>query len=467
MTILEHPLWPHVRGYFYVPERGERDNVDLLDLPDDLREFALEVVVNCCSCGAVIAPFRVRAKSLRARVSGAPDERRLFYAGTCASGVNSGCARTNAASENKAALLRILGKMAKVPSLPVEVPSVPSNSGVVEVPKHVVDVVATSVSPLPTEASAPAILVKRVEPRPSAVFDTYWRFAAERQAVYFRRLRGEPPPWTADPILLVHRFTNCYRAADRVSQYLIQNVIYAGDPTPREVVFRTILFKIFNRIGTWEKLLAWFGRPPCVKDAGIAEVLDVAKAEGSIYSAAYVMPSPGNAASKHRAHLALLANLDYEKILGTRSLEALYRVLLDIPSFGPFLAFQFAIDLNYSAIFDFDEDSFVVAGPGALDGLSKCFADPGEYTSADLICWTVDRQEVEFERLRLSFETLFGRRLHLIDVQNLYCEVSKYARVAHPGVAGVSGRTKIKQKYQQDTRPLGAPFFPPKWGLVP
>jgi hypothetical protein len=35
--------------------------------------------------------------------------------------------------------------------------------------------------------------------RPSKVFDTYWRFAAERQEIFFRRIAGASPPWTADP----------------------------------------------------------------------------------------------------------------------------------------------------------------------------------------------------------------------------------------------------------------------------
>ena len=60
------------------------------------------------------------------------------------------------------------------------------------------------------------------------VFDTYWRFASERQEVFMRRVLGKRPPWTADPILGGHRFTNVYRASDRVSQYLIRHVIYDG-----------------------------------------------------------------------------------------------------------------------------------------------------------------------------------------------------------------------------------------------
>src|SRR5262245_43309546 len=83
------------------------------------------------------------------------------------------------------------------------------------------------------------------------VYDTYWRFAAKRQDLFMRRVNGTPPPWTDAPVLAAHRFTNAYRAADRVSQYLIRHVIYDGPRAAEEVYFRTLLFKLFNRIETW------------------------------------------------------------------------------------------------------------------------------------------------------------------------------------------------------------------------
>jgi hypothetical protein len=58
--------------------------------------------------------------------------------------------------------------------------------------------------------------------------------------------------------MVLYRFTNCYRAADR-SQYLISNVIYNGNHDPDEVLFRILLFKFFNRISTWELLRSVLG----------------------------------------------------------------------------------------------------------------------------------------------------------------------------------------------------------------
>jgi hypothetical protein len=305
------------------------------------------------------------------------------------------------------------------------------------------------------------------------VFDTYWRFAAERQRIFMRRCAGEAPPWTNDNIIGAHRFTNVYRASDRVSQYLISHVIYEGSQTVDEVFFRTLLFKIFNRIDTWEYLCEHVGTPSSARFSvdEYAKHLDVAMNEKrKLYSAAYIMPSPafGNP-RKHRNHLELLAKMLSEglpsKIAKAKSLKQVFELLVAQPSFGDFLAFQFAIDLNYSEIVDFSEMDFVVAGPGARDGISKCFSETDGLTEAEIIEVVANVADSEFARLKLPFQKLVGTRaLQLIDCQNIFCELSKYARVKHPEVAGLSGRTRIKQKYTADPTPLSQ-RYPDKWKL--
>ncbi len=104
------------------------------------------------------------------------------------------------------------------------------------------------------DEKAPTILTRLVSARPTVVYGSYWQFAAERQEVFFRKIEGFAAPWTNDPIIARHKFTNAYRASDRVSQFLIKNVIHEGDQSPEEVFFRTILFKLFNKIETWEML---------------------------------------------------------------------------------------------------------------------------------------------------------------------------------------------------------------------
>lgn len=307
---------------------------------------------------------------------------------------------------------------------------------------------------------------------PTLVFDTYWEFAAERQRIYLDRIAGKPGPWTQDDILAEHRFTNCYRAADRVSQYMIKNVSYRGERSPVEMVFRTLLFKFFNKIETWELLEAEFTDLSWATfdiDAYDQILTDAMSAGTRLYSAAYVMPSPAmGAVRKHSNHLRLLASMIEsslpEHLARASDLAAVYQELLAFPSLGPFLAFQYAIDLNYSTLLNFDEMDFVVAGPGAKDGLRKCFGDASVGIEGELIAWVAETQDEHLERLGITFDGLWGRKLQLIDCQNLFCEVDKYSRVAHPEVAGHSGRTRIKQKYSV-SRASGEVWFPPKWGL--
>lgn len=328
-----------------------------------------------------------------------------------------------------------------------------------------------------TNESARALtMVRRRLPTPSVVFDTYWRFATERQEIFFRRLRGGSAPWTSDPVLREHKFTNAYRASDRVSQYLIQKVIYRRELPLRDAVLRVLLFKIFNKIETWEFLEEALGE--VVESEFSIERLDrlltrALEAGASIYSSAYIMPSgPASIRQprKHRMHLELLADILRqaipERLASAASMTEMYNILVSLPSIGPFLAYQFAIDLNYSPHFEFSEMDFVMPGPGARDGIRKCFTSLGDYFESDVIRWVADRQAEEFAARGLTFKSLWGRPLQLIDCQNLFCEVDKYARVVHPEVLGHTGRTRIKQRFLP-RGPTPVPWFPPKWGLNP
>ena len=84
-----------------------------------------------------------------------------------------------------------------------------------------------------------------------------------------------------------------------------------------------------------------------------------------IYSAAYIMPSGGRSGMpKHRMHLQLIRRmLDErlpERLQESKSLAEAYDLVLSYPTLGPFLAFQYVIDLNYSTLMNHSEREFVV-----------------------------------------------------------------------------------------------------------
>ena len=305
------------------------------------------------------------------------------------------------------------------------------------------------------------------------IFDTYWRFAAMRQEVFFNKLKNVRPPWTSDPILNTYKFCNAYRVSDRVSQYLIKNVIYDENKSQNEeeVLFRILLFKIFNKIETWEYLESKIGDYITLSNfdlEGYSNILQEAMNIGYvIYTSAYMSCASKEFGydKKHQNHLALIDKMVVKdrvinRIVKAKSLEEIFHILESYPLLGKFMAYQLATDINYSEVINFDENSFTIAGPGAERGIDKCFIDTKGKSYADVIYWMTENQENQFQRLGLNFKSLWGRPLKAIDCQNLFCETDKYCRAAFPDLK--SNRKKIKAKFTATPQPIDY-FYPPKW----
>lgn len=304
----------------------------------------------------------------------------------------------------------------------------------------------------------------------SEAYDTLWRFAAERQQVYLRKLLDPGAPaaaLTSDPVISTYRFTSPYRASDRVSQFLLTDV-QSGDWDWDDMFARTMAFKMLNRIDSWRRAVDALGRDPdalSVLDGSLAAAMSSASAAGPLYSAAYVMPPPTSyEGSKHERHMLLLADMLndglHRSLASADSMADAHAMLCEYESVGTFLAYQWITDLNYTPFLDFPEDSFVAMGPGSRRGVRKCF--PASTVSPeDLIRLTMHAQEDEFDRRGLEWNGLWGRRLQLIDVQNLFCELDKYTRVSLPSD---SDSARPKQLYRPAGEPMTA-VFPQEWGI--
>ena len=307
--------------------------------------------------------------------------------------------------------------------------------------------------------------------RRERVYRTYWHFAAERQRIFLRRAEGQPPPWTSDPIIANYKFTNSYRASDRVSQFLIHDVIYGGEFGADDTLMRIVLFRLFSRPATWRALEGELGplHRTTLRRKTLALRLEHLQAEGPIYTSAFIL-CPNKVYGHDRKflnHLELVRHMFRRgslprAIARARNLRHLYEALYGYPLLGPFMAYQLAIDINYSDLVEFDENEFTVPGPGAERGIKKVFPDAQRRDMPRIIQWMTDHQAEEAARLGTDLPTLFGRRLHAIDCQNLFCELDKYARVAFPHLK--SNRSRIKTVFAPSDEPLKL-FYPPKWHL--
>ncbi|HET6622466.1 MAG TPA: nucleotide kinase domain-containing protein, partial [Candidatus Saccharimonadales bacterium] len=302
----------------------------------------------------------------------------------------------------------------------------------------------------------------------------YWQFAAKRQAIFEKRLIGAPRPWTDDPILQTYKFCNVYRATDRVSQYMIREVCYGlQNDTPADRLFQIVAFRTFSRPETWEGIQKFLGHSPTLQDLAddsLTKALEYVKqTDGKLYTHAFILCAADSyrQGAKYLNHVELFRHMFLsedltDKLLAAKSLKEVYELLHTFPLMGDFMSYQTAIDLNYSDLINFSENDFTKAGPGALRGMKKVFSDFGGLTPEQIIMWMVEHQDVEFKRLGLKFNGLFGRPLHAIDAQGLFCETDKYCREAIPDIT--SARSKIKSKFTATPEPIKL-FFPPKWHI--
>ena len=305
------------------------------------------------------------------------------------------------------------------------------------------------------------------------VYDLYWYFAYERQNIFIKKKNGEKPPWTNDKILQEYKFCNSYRVNDRVSQYLLKNVIYNGqDYSKEDMLFRILLFKLFNKESTWELLIKNL-KDIKLKDFDFlkcSEILnDAISKKESIYNDAYISCATKafGYERKHENHLALLNkifNVDksYKKILEAKTMQEAFNILKTYPLIGNFMAYQLVTDINYSDIVNWQESEFTMAGPGAIRGIKKCFIDKGNLSNEDIIRYMYENQNYEFKRLNLDFKKIKDRPLKLIDCQNIFCELDKYCRQAIPSLK--SNRKKIKKHYIPKNTKIEY-IYPPKWNI--
>lgn len=216
---------------------------------------------------------------------------------------------------------------------------------------------ASSRTPSPDPDGEPAqtrtfVTISGVRLPVSPMLDTMFYWIHERHQLFLRRLQGLPPPWTRDVILQRYRFTNVSRTYDRATQFLIRNVINVGDQNHNELFFRTLLFRLFNRISTYEYLEEECG-PITIANFHVkrwSKCLRLLQESGaSLYTSAYQINWPNFGAETENKpscekHFILIEHMLRDgmpaKIRGFRTLREAFDCIREYSSFGGFTSYQ-------------------------------------------------------------------------------------------------------------------------------
>jgi len=314
-------------------------------------------------------------------------------------------------------------------------------------------------------------------------FQMYLRFVEERHNIWRLRQLGEPPLWTGDPILASKKFTNVFRVLDPGSQFVFD----LEHEDPATTLMRLFLYRHTGRTEAWRYLLTEFGEYPTVDT--LDDVLESWKAYRGEFSLSVRgeenNPRAGRAGAIKRVSAKPIFTGAYlvfpqSQVPGTDKLESIIRLTQRL--FGPeklaeeflqatdqkgrfaalrrhkgvadFMSMQILTDWGYTRFGTNEENDFIVPGPGARRGIQAITKAPNQvgfmrFAREELLagdrCPTInldDRGTVRYPSI--------------MDVQNTFCEFSKYVRFVEAG--------KVSKPYiPAHPGPQATPVLPQHW----
>ena len=273
----------------------------------------------------------------------------------------------------------------------------------------------------------------------------YW--INERHRIFLKRWRGDPKPWTDDPILRDWKFCNVFRRYDTQSERLIRNIILPHwNNSLGLMLFNIYAFRAFNWWPTYSYLVNCMGRN------GWLDRWEDDDAESALYVYTSDMPKLTSGAYMIRGREGMPK---YESIVQTltslwttvpyiskwfqdnqiNSMQEIQRHLMDCGfwGWGSFTTYQIVLDLTYTKWLEnaIDINTWCEFGPGAVRGIHEIYP---ELPKKDMI-------EAAKDLLCESPKWLEGHvrhRLTLQDIEFCLCELHKYRRIK------AGGRSKEK-----------------------
>lgn len=300
------------------------------------------------------------------------------------------------------------------------------------------------------------------------MYDAFFAYAREREAILQRRKYGQPRPWTTDTILAQYRFCNIYREDDATTQWFRTWVRQRYDGTP-EVLLATVLFRWFNRITTGDAIFRQLGdftpdgngsirtafeqflldgRTTSIKDTVLKSC-----PQGPYVTGAYIIKTPDgmkkmdgvlwcvdqfntreNVANfTTPAHQTLGWRKYAEYMLscpGMITLEQVWDWLRKFPYLGDFMAYEIVTDLRHTQLLSRAPDirTWANPGPGAMRGLNRIHGRDLRYSQSKYVFVCEMRAALAAADASSVWPSRTGQELEMRDIEHTLCEFDKYER---------------------------------------
>lgn len=281
-------------------------------------------------------------------------------------------------------------------------------------------------------------------------------YIKERYNIMLKKESGQPKPWTDDEILQNYRFTNVRREHDKVTKWVINNIVNA-DISYRDKILNLILFRTHNRIETGEVL-----ELPIVFDDDFSpeDYREKCSFDMPYFTAVFQTVifnhqmkcySPNGDETlgalnpfwfiKYLIDTNFVENYLMPEYLMDKTPKYVCNKLTDLKYIGRFYANQFYIDFTYVEEFPFSENHFIIAGPGCEAGLKILFENFDGLTLEEALVWTKDKlnKDVDFDEIFVDLPA-YDQCMNITCLEHVFCEYFKYFKTHN-------GTGRLKQRY--------------------
>lgn len=303
------------------------------------------------------------------------------------------------------------------------------------------------------------------------ILKIYRNYTYERANIFYKKeILKEPSPWTEDYYLKTFKYTNIRRELDRESKFLIETVINNSKLCMANKALNCALFRCINHSEGTKYLKEWPVDFTTYDKNEYKVYEDSADNSNRLQSNAYFLSHVRYAANiltpelkGYNCNLVEFINQNREQILlaffNRESAESVCDLLSKVKSIGgPFMRYQIFIDWTYIPEYWFNEDEYVISGPGCNNGIDwmlagtnlikysndKTILDYGYLTNQyknktyeDFLYWFRDNlpnimNTVGLEWNPAKFQHFLPVRQQnwsLMQIENSFCELNKLLKL--------------------------------------
>ena len=272
----------------------------------------------------------------------------------------------------------------------------------------------------------------------------FFDFIKERHAIYIRRKRGDPWPWTNDPILQAYKFTNIFRELDTGTVHC-RKAIREPYANHHELFFNIATYRLYNYTETQKEIGYIIRYNP---DDAMALMYARRKRKERVFTGAHMITGTLGGDKVWQVFGLCFTQLwnnrrKLEPQPGDTLETAFKRLAGHNPGYGAFIAYEVITDLRHTRYLEDAVDiyTWANAGPGAMRGINRLLGNP-VYNSKkefwgkpkDTSNYPKKEEYIEYMRRLLAMSEAskylpgWMPALEMRDIEHSLCEWDKHER---------------------------------------